>query len=55
MTKVLLTAAAMFISATMLTGCDNQEDVLEIETPGGSINVETDRDTGAVDVKVDEK
>jgi hypothetical protein len=31
-------------------GCDNKETVLDVETPGGEVEVERDRDTGDVDV-----
>lgn len=54
--KELLTAVTMplglcLLSAALTVGCDNKEKVLEIEGPrGGEIEVERDRDTGAVDV-----
>tara|TARA_R110002111_G_scaffold153375_1_gene220241 strand:+ start:233155 stop:233343 length:189 start_codon:yes stop_codon:yes gene_type:complete len=41
--------------AFTMVGCDNKEKVLDVETPGGQIEIERDRDTGAVDVEIDKK
>jgi len=35
--------------------CENKETVLEVETSGGKIEVQQDRDSGAVGVEVDEE
>jgi len=37
------------------TACQRKEKVLDIKTPGGGIEVERDKKTGDVDIKVDEK
>ena len=54
-TSELLTAFSfplmLLAAATLFSlGCENKEKVLDIETPGGQVEVERDRDTGAVDV-----
>ncbi len=36
-------------------GCENQEKVLDVETPGGQVEVTRDRDTGDVDVDATKK
>tara|TARA_R110002095_G_scaffold142965_1_gene123805 strand:+ start:18264 stop:18452 length:189 start_codon:yes stop_codon:yes gene_type:complete len=45
----------MVTPAFTMVGCDNKEKVLDIETPGGEIEIERDRGTGAVDVDIDKK
>lgn len=47
-----LLAIPLLAASVTISGCDNKEDVIEVETPGGEIDVERDRDTGAVDVDV---
>jgi hypothetical protein len=42
------------LAAALSLGCDNKETVLDVETPGGGVEVERDRDTGAVDVDVED-
>lgn len=37
-----------------LAGCEQKEEVLDVETPGGEVEVESDEETGAVDVDVDD-
>lgn len=46
--------AAAFAAGITLTGCDNKETILDVETPGGGVEVERDRDDGSIDVDVDE-
>lgn len=43
------------MAAGLATGCDQKEDVLEIETPGAEVDVERDTETGEVEIDVDEK
>ncbi|MFH1299446.1 MAG: hypothetical protein ABIK07_00195 [Planctomycetota bacterium] len=50
-----LAALLMFTPAFTMVGCDNKEKVLDVETPGGKIEIERDRNTGAVDVEIDKK
>ncbi|MEQ8846448.1 hypothetical protein [Botrimarina sp.] len=47
-----LAAAA---AACLALGCDNKETMLDIDTPDGGVEVQRDRDTGEVDVEVDEE
>ncbi|MEZ6132749.1 MAG: hypothetical protein R3C59_29120 [Planctomycetaceae bacterium] len=50
-----LIATACFTAGLLaLSGCDNKEKVLDIETPGGEIEVERDQDTGETDVEVND-
>ncbi len=35
------------------SACDRKETVFEMETPAGKIEVEKDKDSGAVEVEVD--
>jgi hypothetical protein len=42
----ILLGLAMLFAA----GCDNKETVLDVETPEGQVEVERDRDTGAIGV-----
>lgn len=43
----------LFMTTLTATGCDNKEKVLDVETPGGSIEIERDKSSGAVGVEVD--
>ena len=46
------------VGATMtfcLSSCERKEKVIDVETPAGSLEVEKNKDTGAVDVEVSEK
>jgi len=38
-----------------VAGCENKEKVLDVETPGGQVEVTRDRDTGDVDVNATDK
>ena len=45
---------ALAITAPLLVaGCERKEKVIDVKTPGGSVEVERSKDTGRVDVKVD--
>ena len=48
-------SALLATGALFLTGCDRKEKVIDIETPGGSLEVERDKDTGEVDIEAEEK
>jgi hypothetical protein len=49
----LMPLGALSLAAALAVGCDNKEKVLDIEGPaGGEVEIERDRDTGAVDVDV---
>ncbi|QDT41672.1 hypothetical protein Pan241w_17350 [Gimesia alba] len=50
-----VTLALLLTASFTLTGCDNKEKVLDVETPGGEIEIERDKDSGAVGVEVDKK
>ena len=49
------TLAILFAVSVAFTGCDNKEEVMEIETPETSVEVERDRDTGAVSVDAEDE
>ena len=56
----LLTACSlppMLLGVAMLVslGCENKEKVLDLETPRGQVEIERDRDTGAVDIDANRK
>jgi hypothetical protein len=51
--RSLVTGLAFAALPLWIAGCDNEEDVLRIDTPGGDIDVDRDRDDGDVDVEVD--
>ena len=56
MNKIEMKSAAAVLFATMLLaapGCERKEKILDVETPGGGVEVEKDVDSGAVDVDVD--
>ncbi|QDV49776.1 hypothetical protein [Gimesia fumaroli] len=56
MLSIPFVALALLLTASFtLTGCDNKEKVLDVETPGGEIEIERDKDSGAVGVEVDKK
>jgi len=49
---------SLILATTCLLGataCQRKEKVLDIKTPGGGIEVERDKKTGDVDIKVDDK
>ena len=48
----LILATASLLAAT---ACQRKEKVLDIKTPAGGIEVERDKKSGEVDIKVDEK
>lgn len=35
-------------------GCDRKEELIDVETPDGGVEVERDKETGEVDVDVDD-
>ena len=45
--------AAMF-AGFLFVGCDNKETVMDVNTPGGGVEVERDRTTGELTVDVDQ-
>lgn len=57
MRKYLMMGAApllgglLLASTAMVSGCNNKEKVVDIETPAGQVEVERDRDTGEIDVE----
>jgi hypothetical protein len=51
LTAITMPLGLLLLGAALTLGCDNKEKVLDIEGPGGGeIEVERDRDTGALDV-----
>ena len=50
-----LIAAGMLSLASLTAGCEQKEKVLDIETPGGSIEVERSRDTGEIEIETENR
>jgi hypothetical protein len=51
LTAITMPFGLLLFGAALTLGCDNKEEVLDIEGPnGGEVEVERDRDTGALDV-----
>ena len=48
---LLLAVTSLFASVS----CNRKEKVLDVKTPGGGIEVERDKKTGDVDIKVEDK
>jgi hypothetical protein len=48
---LLLTGTCLLASA----GCNRKEKVLDVNTPAGGIEVERDKKTGDMDIKVEDK
>ena len=46
--------AALAASSFCMTGCEQKEKVLDVETPGGSLEVERSTETGNVDIEIDD-
>ncbi|MCA9233978.1 MAG: hypothetical protein KDA44_00805 [Planctomycetales bacterium] len=42
---------AFALALVAMTGCDNDREILDVETPNGGIEVEQDQDTGAIEVE----
>ena len=53
--SVALTALLLAAFALGGTSCKRKEKVLDIETPAGGIEVERDKKSGDVEMKVEEK
>lgn len=51
----LFATLTLTISLATTTGCDNKEKVLDVETPGGEVEVERDQDTGDTDIEVNDE
>ena len=49
----LLVSCCAGIGACALTGCERQEKVIDVETPGGDVEVNRNIDTGKVEVEVE--
>lgn len=45
-----LTTFLAIAPLTLLSGCDDDEEVLDIETPNSEIEIERDDDTGALEI-----
>jgi hypothetical protein len=55
LTAVSLPPLLLGLAMLFALGCENKETMLDVETPGGQVEVERDRDTGAVDIQATEK
>jgi hypothetical protein len=54
LTAVSLPPILLGVVIACSAGCENKETVLDVETPEGQVEVERDRDTGALDVQATE-
>jgi len=50
-----ITFPLLALAVLPFLACENKETVLEVETPGGKIEVQQDKDSGSVEVEVDEE
>lgn len=48
-------AAGLLGLVSLTAGCERKEKVLDIETPGGSIEVERSRDTGEIEIETENR
>lgn len=48
-------AATATLSTLCLTGCDTKEEIIDVQTPAGDMEVNRDRMTGDVEVDVDKE
>lgn len=55
--STLFAIPLVFASMITMSGCDQKETIIDVETPAGNIEVERSKRTGEVDVdiKVDRK
>lgn len=53
MFKSLMILSLLCGSLSGLSGCNQKEKVIDIETPAGEIEVERSKNTGEIDVGVD--
>jgi uncharacterized lipoprotein YajG len=51
--RVLAVMVVLF-AGFMLVGCDNKETIMDVNTPGGGVEIERDRTTGEMTVDVDQ-
>ena len=56
LTALTMPFGILGLAAALALGCDNKETILDVEGPGGrGVEIERDRNTGAVEVDVDRK
>lgn len=51
--RILSLFACSFILFALTSGCEQKEEVLDIETPAGDIKVERSVESDAVDVEIE--
>lgn len=49
----LFFALSLVFGTAVITGCDNKEEVMEVETQEGEMEVERDTETGELDVETE--
>jgi hypothetical protein len=54
-TRFLATALLLAACALGSSSCNRKEKVLDVDTPGGGIEIERDKKSGEVDLKIEEK
>ncbi|QDU80028.1 hypothetical protein Pla110_17500 [Polystyrenella longa] len=52
-TAMSLAVPMMFAAPDILTGCDDDKEIMEIETPDSETTIEQDPDTGEIDIETD--
>lgn len=50
--RIVLASAALVLGTA---GCQKKEKVLDVKTPAGDIEVERDKKTGDIDIKIEDK
>ena len=50
-----LSIAGMLVFLTTSVGCEEKEKVLDIDTPDGGIEIDRSKDTGEIDVEIEDK
>ncbi len=51
----LVSTVLVAVAFLALCGCERKEKIIEIDTPGGRVEVERSLDTGKVDIEVTDK
>lgn len=54
-TKQLPIYVSLLLACCATTGCEQKEKVLDVETRGGSLEVERSKDSGDIDINIDGK
>lgn len=47
----LVLAAPVALSMFLIAGCENDREILDVETPDGGVEIEQDRDDGDIEIE----